>query len=204
MSFPFGSRSETSAPDRDPRVVGLDDEAADDLLAVLSSSTARAILKTLESNPTHPSAIAEAVDSSVANVLYHLDRLEDAGAVEVVDTIYSEKGKEMKVYAPAADPLVLYAGGEDERKHLTDLLSRFVGALGLLALFSVFVQWLIRAPDATRQATTPGDGVAYAMAPSGPSEPAVGLAVFLAGLLVLVGWLVVQYGRLRRDGPSVE
>ncbi|NIU66678.1 MAG: ArsR family transcriptional regulator, partial [Actinobacteria bacterium] len=67
------------------------------------------------------------------NAQYHLGRLEDAGAVEVVDTVYSEKGREMKVYAPADEPLVVVAGGESEtsslRAAITTLLAG-VGAVG--------------------------------------------------------------------------
>ena len=38
----------------------------------------------------------------------------DHNVVTVVDSWYSEKGRDMDVYAPAGDPLVLVAGCPDE------------------------------------------------------------------------------------------
>src|SRR6056297_1374896 len=98
----------------EPKVVGVDSEDADDLLAALQSETARDLLAALYDEPATPSALAEEVDTSIQNVRYHLEKLTDADLVEVADTVYSEKGREMNVYAPAAKPLVVFAGSDDE------------------------------------------------------------------------------------------
>ena len=76
---------------------------------------------------------------SVQNVSYHLDNLEDAGVVEVADTRYSEKGKEMNLYAPADDPVVVFVGTEERKAGFLSLLKRLVGATGLLLLGSVLL-----------------------------------------------------------------
>lgn len=126
--------------DAGPRVVGVDSEDADDLMSALTSRTARRILSMLHEEPAPPSGLADRVDTSLQNVQYHLERLEDAGAVEVVGTAYSEKGREMDVYAPADEPLVIYAGREEEASGLRAALSRLVGGVAALAVGAVAVQ----------------------------------------------------------------
>ncbi|WP_135830259.1 ArsR/SmtB family transcription factor [Halorussus halobius] len=123
-----------------PRVIGVDSDDADDLLAALQSETARDLLAALYDEPATPSALADEIDTSIQNVRYHLEKLTDADLVEGVDTVYSEKGREMTVYAPAAKPLVVFAGSDDETSGLEDALSRLLGGLGVLALSSLVVQ----------------------------------------------------------------
>jgi len=129
--------------DGEPRVVGVDSEDADELLAALSSDTARRIVAELHENPAPPSKIADRVDSSLQNVQYHLGRLDDADVVEVVGTAYSEKGREMDVYAPADQPLVIVAAEEDRASGLRAALSRFLGGVAALLVGSVAVQQLL-------------------------------------------------------------
>ncbi|WP_181687381.1 ArsR/SmtB family transcription factor [Halorhabdus salina] len=133
----------SAAEDSDPRVIGVDSDAADDLIAALSSDTAREILAALHDDPAPPSELAEGVDTSLQNVQYHLDNLAEAGAVEVIDTVYSEKGREMDVYAPADRPLVIFAGEESRTPSLRQALSRLLGGVGALALASLVVQSLL-------------------------------------------------------------
>jgi len=123
-----------------PRVIGVDSDDADDLLAALQSETARDLLAALYDDPATPSALADEVDTSIQNVRYHLEKLTDADLVEVADTVYSEKGREMNVYAPAAKPLVVFAGSDDETPGLEAALSRLLGGLGVLGLSSLVVQ----------------------------------------------------------------
>jgi DNA-binding transcriptional ArsR family regulator len=132
----------------EPRVIGVDSEDAEDLLSALQSETAREVLGALYDDPATPSALAEAADTSIQNVQYHLDKLADADLVEVADTVYSEKGREMKVYAPSAKPLVVFAGGDDDTPGLESALSELLGALGILGLSSVVVQRLFGGPNA--------------------------------------------------------
>lgn len=128
--------------ERDPRVVGVDSEDADKLVSALSSETGRNILSTLYEEPATPATIAERVDTSLQNVQYHLEKLEDGNLVDVADTAYSEKGREMKVYAPTAGPLVLFAGNESDTAGLKSALSNLLGGLGVLGVASLIVQRL--------------------------------------------------------------
>lgn len=93
-----------------PRVIGIDEEPAEAVLSILATGTARSLLGELYHQPTTLSALADRTDNSVQNATYHVNRLADVGLVEVIDTWYSERGREMDVYAPTNDPLVLVGG----------------------------------------------------------------------------------------------
>ncbi|WP_248896467.1 ArsR/SmtB family transcription factor [Haloplanus halobius] len=204
------SRPDTSAAEEaEPRVVGLDNEDADDLLSALSSDTAREVLATLHDDPDTPSGVAERVDTSLQNAQYHLGNLEDAGLIEEIDTIYSEKGREMRVFAPADRPLVVFAGSEAESGGLESALKSLLGAIGLLGVASVLVQWYLDELPLPGLAQTGGAGadggggevstLATETAPTAADAAGglpPGLLFFLGGLatLALVGavWYVRQ------------
>ena len=140
MARLFPIRSETPAQEGQPRVVDLDDEDADAVFGALSSTTARQIYAQLNEKPGTPSDVAEAVDSSIQNVRYHLEKLEDAGLVEVVDTWYSSRGNEMSVYATANGPLIV-TSDQSTASQLRTALSRFIGGVVALAGGSLLVQY---------------------------------------------------------------
>ena len=80
---------------------------ADQLFDALAAETAREILRALHEEPTTKSVLSSRLDTSIQNVSYHLDKLEAAGLVATEETWYSTKGREMDVYVPTADPLIL-------------------------------------------------------------------------------------------------
>ena len=126
----------TRDEDREPRLVDLDEETADEVFEALSSGTTRSIFLSLHQNPQTASDLADETETSVQNIQYHLGKLKDADLVEVVDTWYSERGTEMKVYAPKDDSLVLFAG-RDKQSTLRSLLNRVAGVLTLLVPASI-------------------------------------------------------------------
>jgi DNA-binding transcriptional ArsR family regulator len=157
------SRPDISDDDKDPRVVGLDSDDVDDLLAAISSETARNALAALHEEPGPPSEVADRIDTSIQNAQYHLDRLETAGLIESAGTAYSEKGREMTVYAPSDQALVVVAGPDEEATGLQSALTQLLGGLGAVALGSVVVDRLARtgavsAPTAERADAGGADG----------------------------------------------
>lgn len=206
------SLSPSASHDTDPRVIGLDDDAADDLLNAMSSETARKLLGAIHDEPAAPSELAEQVGTSLQNAQYHLNNLADAGAIEVVDTVYSEKGREMKIYAPADEPLVVVAADQEQTKGLRESLATLLAGAGALAVVSLLIQAVFRgfpnvltfmggtggaergeqvgAMDAatpTPQAAGGGMGLEFL------AEP--GVLFFLGGLAVLFGILILQARR---------
>jgi DNA-binding transcriptional ArsR family regulator len=169
------SRPDIPDDDKEPRVVGLDSDEADDLLAAISSETAREALSTLHDEPAPASDVADRIDTSIQNAQYHLDRLETAGLIEAAGTAYSEKGREMTVYAPADGALVVVAGPEENSSGLRSALTQLLGGVGAIALGSVVVDRLARtgAAPAPDDAAVGSDGAAGAAAnASGTTEPA--------------------------------
>ena len=142
MSLLPSSYDSTQSEDAEPRVVDVESEEAEEVFDALASETARRVLTQLHEAPAPPAELADAVDTSVQNAQYHLAKLEDAGAIEVVDTAYSEKGREMDVYAPADQALVIFAGDEEESSTLRTAISRLLGSVGIVALASAVVQTL--------------------------------------------------------------
>ena len=191
--------------DASPRVVGLDDDDADELLSALSSTTARRILGELHEEPTNSAELAGSVDTSLQNVQYHLGRLESAGAIEVIDTVYSEKGREMDLYAPADRPLVVVAADEDGTSGLSDVLSRLLGGVTIVGVASLIAQFLVDGVPFGAETGGGGDGgavgtadvAAETTAAATATGPPPGLLVFLGGLTVLVAWLAVWAVRNR-------
>ncbi|MFP9059579.1 ArsR/SmtB family transcription factor [Natrialbaceae archaeon A-chndr2] len=162
MARLFPLRSETPATEGQPRVVDLEDEDADAVFSALSSTTARQIYTTLNNEPGTPSDVADAIDSSIQNVRYHLEKLEDAGLVEVVDTWYSSRGNEMSVYATADGPLIV-TSDQSKAAQLKTALSRFIGGVATLAGGSLLVQYGLSeyfspAADDTAAAPAGADG----------------------------------------------
>ncbi|WP_436931264.1 helix-turn-helix domain-containing protein [Halosimplex halobium] len=138
--LPFKSEP-TRTPD-EPKVLDLDDEATEEALSALSSDTARQILASLYEEPKTPPEIRDEVGTSLQNVHYHVERLEDADLIQPAGEGYSEKGTEMTIYAPASEALVLFAGQEHDRSRLKTALTRLLGSVGLLAVASLAVRRL--------------------------------------------------------------
>ena len=215
------STPDTSAvEDAEPRVIGLDSEDADDLIGALSSGTARELLTALHEDPATPSKLADRVDTSLQNAQYHLEKLEDADVIEVIDTAYSANGREMKVYAPANQPLVVFAGGEEKSTGLKAALTRLLGAFALLAGLSVLVQAVAgdlgalfggdagvgrpapgpgeapvagNANNSTVETTTAATDAATSAADAALNAVPPGVAFFLGGALVLAAGFAYWY-----------
>jgi len=196
-----------SSAEETPRLVDLDDDVADEVFEALSAATARELLAACYEEPATASELADEVDTSLQNARYHLDTLLEAGLVEVVDTWYSERGTEMKVYAPANESLVLFASNDGSA--LRDLLGRVLGATVLLGVLSLLVETFLGASDdAAYQSDGGGVSIASEGADASTSTPIAeaarsgglldlaqhpGLVFFLGGALILallVAWTV--------------
>lgn len=125
---------ETVDRDGDASVLYVDDERTEAILSALSSETTRSVFCALNDEPLTASEVAEAVDLSLQNASYHLDKLREADLIEVVDTCYSAKGRKMDVYAVTTDPTVLVLGTEADRLQLRQAFERMAGAIGAPAV----------------------------------------------------------------------
>ena len=110
-----------------PRVHWLEDDETEQLIGSLACDTARDILSCLHDAPATATELAEEVETSIQNARHHLGNLAEADLVRVAGTRYSEKGREMKVYAPTEGPLVVCVGGDErDREGVADAISSFL------------------------------------------------------------------------------
>lgn len=183
----------TATPNERPRVIEMDEEDADDVLDALSSGTARRAVRSLFEEPATPSELADRLDTSIQNVHYHLTNLQAVELVEPIETVYSEKGNEMSIYAPANDPLV-FVGDRSRVPAVTRSVTQVVGGLAILVGASLLVQW------GAERLLGGGDVIGGAAAPAewGPpgADAGADAAPYLfdllqPGTLFFVGCLVV-------------
>lgn len=171
----FPLRSAVQSEAGEPRAINIATEDADAVFGALSSETARDVYAEVAEEPQTASDLAESLGSSIQNVRYHLDNLQTAGLVEVVDTWYSSRGSEMKVYGRADGPLVLFAGEEENGTEVRNALKTLVAGTGLLAIVGLLINYLTRPTTST-----------------GPTLEAVGQDTAATGL----SWLVALPGLL--------
>jgi DNA-binding transcriptional ArsR family regulator len=183
----------------DARVVGVDSDDADELLAVLGSDSARTVLAALHEEPAAPSRLADRLDASLQQVHYHVENLTEAGLVEPVDTATAESGQEMTVYGPADGPVVVFAGGESGDDDLRSALSGLLSGLGILAVASLLVQEVLgEGVDALFGGGETADGYQVATRSAGEAAatgPPPGVVFFLGGAAVLLAAATVWYWR---------
>ena len=77
--------------------------------------------------------------------------------MEVIETWYSEQGREMDVYAPTNSALALFAGAERTTPSLTTALRRVFGAVGTVGVMSAIVhtRWSVLTPSPSPRAAEP-------------------------------------------------
>lgn len=160
----------------DPRVVGVDDEQLGEVLGALSSDTVRTLLSEIYTDVGTPSELSDRTGLSIQNISYHLDNLGSSGLIRVAGTQYSEKGREMNVYAPAEEPVVVFVGTQERKSEFLNLLKRVFGAVIALvaATAYVFVEMF------SVSGGPPGSG-----APSGGLLGRPFIVFLVGGLLVL-------------------
>jgi len=163
--------------DGELQVLGIDDARTSEVLDAISSETARAILSHVYADPSTPSVIAEGINESVQTVSYHLQKLHDAGAIEVADTRYSQKGHEMNVYGPADDPVVVFVGTDERRTGFVTLIKRFLSAIAVVIATSYTIGYVVE--------DSLFFGIRFAVSDSGGPDIPFALAFLTGGLFVL-------------------
>jgi hypothetical protein len=173
-------RGESQSTPGEPRVLGLDDDAADEAFETLTASTTRTVLSIIYEQPSTPTEIRDEIGTSLQNVHYHLGKLEDADLIQPSGIGYSEKGTEMTVYAPASEAVVLFAGHESDRLRLRGFFQRILGAIAVLAgatfLLALYLGRFSLGLFTTRMTNTGGTAPAF--------DPV--LAFLLGGVLILL------------------
>ncbi len=111
------------------------------LTQVISNETAMKILELLAEAPLSTSQISEMISLPITTVQYNIDNLMNSGLIRIDKVKYSEKGREVKIYAPRKKLIVLVPEKTDSGDVL-GILKKYV-ALVFFAVVSAGVVELL-------------------------------------------------------------
>lgn len=142
------------------------------VLQAMSNDTARRILEVLAEESLSVSQISDLLEQPLTTVQYNVDKLLDAGLIQVERTRWSEKGREMKVYG-AAQKLIVVVPQSLKGVDVSGILKKYVAA-GIAATgVAAALEWLTR----PQQEAAPMMEAARAPE-SAPSLPMVDVGVY--------------------------
>ncbi|MBP2029940.1 DNA-binding transcriptional ArsR family regulator [Methanohalophilus levihalophilus] len=102
----------------------------------LSNEKALKILELLAQEPMSATSIADSLDLPLTTVKYNLDSLIEADLIQVKDTRWSRKGREIKIYEPVQKMIVVMPGTKrPDKSSVLDMLKKYL-ALGAGAIFA--------------------------------------------------------------------
>src|SRR3972149_11873834 len=116
---------------------------------VISNDTARQILELLADAPLSASDIAERLKVPLTTIVYNLENLENVGLIKVERIKYSEKGREVKIYAPVRK-LIVVVPERTDKKSVADLIRKYMGVILAAVLASSFIEFFGRSAEKNR------------------------------------------------------
>ncbi|MGB8216752.1 MAG: helix-turn-helix domain-containing protein [Candidatus Methanoperedens sp.] len=121
-------------------------EESKKITQVISNDTARQIIELLADAPLSASDIAERLQAPLTTITYNLENLESVGLVKVERIKYSEKGREVKIYAPVRK-LIVVVPEKTDRKSVADLLRKYIGVILAAVLASSLIEFFMRSAE---------------------------------------------------------
>ncbi|MDP3103491.1 MAG: helix-turn-helix domain-containing protein [Candidatus Methanoperedens sp.] len=135
--------AENEAPPGDEKLLILPlGEESKKITQVISNDMARKILELLADAPLSASDIAERLATPLTTIVYNLENLESVGLIKVERIKYSEKGREVRIYAPVRK-LIVIVPEKTDRKSITDILRKYVGVVLAAVLASSIIEFLL-------------------------------------------------------------
>jgi DNA-binding transcriptional ArsR family regulator len=186
------------------------DERAQKIGKAIGSPTANEILHILAEGPKSASDLTEVLNIPMGTLKYHIENLLEAGLIEITETRYSVKGREVKVYALRDQLLIVAPKVTSIRSILLKYASLFVIVIvASMAMFAI-LPLLQNAPPIAGPSAIPTDNggggvgtIAEKAATADtrwpvPSPAALVLAFFLGGSLVLLLLLLYEAYRWQK------
>ncbi len=118
-------------------------EESKKITQVISNDTAREVIELLADAPLSASDIAERLKIPLTTVAYNLENLENVGLVRIEKIKYSEKGREVKIYAPVKK-LIVVVPEKTDRKSVAQVLRKYMGTILAAFVVSGFIEFLLR------------------------------------------------------------
>jgi DNA-binding transcriptional ArsR family regulator len=196
------------------------DERAQKIGKAMASPMANEILNLLSGGPKTASDLTGLLNIPMGTLKYHIENLLEAGIVEIAETRYSVKGREVKVYALRDQLLIVAPRMTNIRSILLKYASLFVvvivASMAMLAILPFFEPGLpglpVAAPAAfhengggggagdTGEAGILAERTAGGMDDSLPAAAAPVLAFFMGGCMVLLILFLYEAYRWQRKG----
>ncbi len=118
-------------------------EESKKITKVISNDTARQIIELLADAPLSASDIAERLKAPLTTITYNLENLERVGLVKIERIRYSEKGREVKIYAPVRK-LIVVVPEKTDKKSVVDVLRRYIGVFLIVVLTSSLIEFFTK------------------------------------------------------------
>jgi DNA-binding transcriptional ArsR family regulator len=186
------------------------DERAQKIGKAIASPTANEVLHILAGGPKTASDLTETLNIPMGTLKYHIENLLEAGLIEITETRYSVKGREVKVYALRDQLLIVAPKVTSIRSILLKYASLFgiviVASMAMLAILPLLQNAPPIAGPPAFQTDGGGGGAGMiaekaAQADTGwsvPSPAALVLAFFMGGCLVLLILLLYEAFRWQK------
>ena len=120
-------------------ILPLNDKSSKKISQVISNDTAREILGALTDEPQSTTDVAEKLGIPLTTAQYNIEKLVDAGLVKVERTKWSEKFREVKIYAPQKK-LVVILPEKTSREDVVSALRKYLPILSFAAVLSGFIE----------------------------------------------------------------
>jgi DNA-binding transcriptional ArsR family regulator len=144
------------------------DERAQKIAKAMASPTAGDILQAMKDGPKTSSDLADLLNLPMSTVKYHIGNLLDAGVLEVSETRYSVKGREIKVYT-LKDQLLIVA---PRTTSIRSLLLKYASIFSVFLLATLVVVAMTpiisEAPPSGPDGSLPGINAQQLTIPSQP------------------------------------
>jgi DNA-binding transcriptional ArsR family regulator len=185
------------------------DERAQKIGKAIASPTANEILHILAGGPKTASDLTVLLNIPMGTLKYHIENLLEAGLIEITETRYSVKGREVKVYALRDQLLIVAPKVTSIRSILLKYASLFViviiASMAMLAILPILQYTPPLAGPSVFQNDGGGGGVGM-LAEKAPadtggslqSSAAPVLAFFMGGCLVLLILLLYEAYRWQK------
>jgi len=111
------------------------DERAQKIAKAMSSQTASDILQLLAESPQSLTGITERLAIPLTTAKYHTENLLDAGLIQVSETKYSVKGREIKIYSLTNQLLIV----APRQSNVHSLLLKYASLFGIVIFGSLVI-----------------------------------------------------------------
>jgi DNA-binding transcriptional ArsR family regulator len=187
------------------------DERAQKIARAMASQTANAVIQAFGGGPLTSSQVARQMKIPITTASYHIENLLDVGLLEVMETRWSEKGREVKVYGLTNQVLIIASPVSDLRSVLQKYATLFgivvLSSLGLWAILPAVLPALEGMPPEPRLAGGGGEEITAFRAPladaaGAPPVHDLVMGFFFGACAVLLALLVYEVYYWWRTSPD--